>query len=320
MVDHKTFETPSSTSPALPERVAPPSSSTTTRQTVIVHSPSALQAQLIAARAAGTTIGFVPTMGALHAGHAALLNEARRRAEIVVLSIFVNPTQFNVADDLAKYPRTLDADVEIARDSGVDIVFAPAADEMYPPGFDTKLVAGRLGADLEGADRPGHFDGVVTVVNLLLSIVQPHFAVFGEKDYQQLQLVQRMTQDLRLPTTILAMPVIREADGVAMSSRNTRLSPTARLQAQGLSLGLAAASDALQHGERDARRLEALATAALLAAAPEAQLHYVAVRDAQHLLPVDHVDADARLLIAATIGGVRLIDNGALVAAASAQL
>ncbi|HEY1100047.1 MAG TPA: pantoate--beta-alanine ligase, partial [Myxococcota bacterium] len=238
------------------------------RTTTTVHSPSALQARMVAARAAGLTIGFVPTMGALHDGHAALLDEARRRADIVVLSIFVNPTQFTQPEDLAKYPRTLEADVDIARRSGVDIVFAPAADDMYPPGFDTKLVAGQLAKELEGADRPGHFDGVLVVVNLLFSIVQPHFAVFGEKDYQQLQIVKRMTQDLRLPVEIVPMPVIRELDGLAMSSRNTRLSAADRERARALSKALVAGQDAVQRGEHEARAIAAAARAALVSFAP----------------------------------------------------
>ena len=267
---------------------------------------------MLVARAAGLTIGFVPTMGALHDGHAALLDEARRRADIVVLSIFVNPAQFGQAEDLAKYPRSLEADTAIALRCGVDIVFAPSADQMYPAGFDTKLRAGHLATDLEGADRPGHFDGVVTVVALLFSIVQPHFAVFGEKDYQQLQLVKRMTQDLRLPLEIVPTPVIREPDGVAMSSRNTRLGPVDRERARGLSRGLVAGQDALQRGEHEARAIVAAARATLAAAAPGAVIHYVEVRDARHLLPVTHVESTARLLIAASIGGVRLIDNGPL--------
>ena len=267
---------------------------------------------MINARATGATIGFVPTMGALHDGHAALLDEARRRADIVVLSIFVNPTQFGHADDLAKYPRTLQADTAIAARSGADIVFAPAADEMYPVGFDTKLLAGQLANDLEGADRAGHFDGVLTVVNLLFSIVQPHFAVFGEKDYQQLLLVKRMTQDLRLPVEIVAMPVIRELDGVAMSSRNARLSSVDRERARALSRALVAGQDALQRGELEARAIAQAARSTLAATSPEAVIHYVEVRDARHLLPVARVEHTARLLIAATIGGVRLIDNGPL--------
>jgi pantoate--beta-alanine ligase len=282
------------------------------RTTTLVHAPASMQALMLAARAAGQTIGFVPTMGALHAGHAALLDEARRRADVVVLSVFVNPTQFGQAEDLAKYPRTLEADVEIARRCGVDIVFAPSADDMYPPGFDSKLVAGQLAKELEGADRAGHFDGVLTVVNLLFQIVQPHFAVFGEKDYQQLQVVRRMTQDLRLPVEIVPMPVIREVDGLAMSSRNVRLNAADRVAARALSKALVAGQDALQRGEREARVIQAAARAALVSHAPDATINYIEVRDARHLLPVARVETTARLLLAATIGGVRLIDNGPL--------
>jgi pantoate--beta-alanine ligase len=276
----------------------------------IVRTASEVQARMLAARAAGATIGFVPTMGALHDGHAALLDEARRRADIVVASIFVNPAQFGDPKDFAAYPHTLDSDAALCARCGVDYIFAPEPLEIYPPGFDTKVVAGALGNDLEGRDRPGHFDGVLTVVSVLLSIVQPHFAVFGEKDYQQLLLVRRLVKDLRLPIEIVPMPVIRDVDLVALSSRNARLSPAARDQAQALSRAIVAAQDALQRGETSAVVLIAAARAALMARGVEA--HYVEVRDARRFLPVLHVEREARVLIAATVGGVRLIDNGPL--------
>ena len=287
----------------LPTVVRPPS-------TTVVKTASEVQARMLAARAQGATIGFVPTMGALHSGHAALLDEARRRADVVVCSIFVNPAQFNNPDDLARYPRVLEADLELCRACGVDWVFAPDAGEVYPAGFDTRIVAGGMARELEGADRPGHFDGVLTVVNLLLSIVQPHFAVFGEKDYQQLQLVRRMVKDFRIPVEIVPMPVIRDIDLVALSSRNSRLSTAGRETARALSKALVAGQDALQRGERSARAIVDAATA-VLRGTPGVTPHYVEVRDAR-LQPVTVLEKEARLLIAASVEGVRLIDNGPL--------
>lgn len=279
--------------------------------TTVLSTASEVQSRMLAARAAGATIGFVPTMGALHSGHAALFDEARRRSDVVVVSIFINPKQFGDVSDLARYPRVLDADVDLCARCGVDYVFAPGVDEVYPPGFDTRVVAGTLANELEGKDRAGHFDGVLTVVTLLLSIVQPHSAIFGEKDYQQLLLVQRLVKDLRLPTEIVPMPIIREFDGVALSSRNARLSHDDRQRARCLSRALVAGQDALQRGEREARVIAAEARA-VLTATPGVELHYVEVRDARHVLPVARVERESRLLIAATIGGVRLIDNGPL--------
>lgn len=279
--------------------------------TTTLPTASEVQARMIAARARGATIGFVPTMGALHSGHAALIDEARRRADVVVVSIFVNPAQFNNPADLAGYPRVLEADLELCRRCGVDWVFAPDVSEIYPAGFDTRVLAGGLGKDLEGADRPGHFDGMLTVVNVLLSIVQPHFAVFGEKDYQQLQLVKKMVRDFRLPVEIVPMPVIRELDLLALSSRNSRLSPAGRATARALSQALVAGQDALQRGEREARAVVAAARE-VLGKTRGVTPHYVEVRDARHLLPVARIDREARLLIAASVEGVRLIDNGPL--------
>jgi pantoate--beta-alanine ligase len=287
----------------LPTVVRPPT-------TTAVTTASEIQARMLAARAQGATIGFVPTMGALHDGHAALLDEARRRADVVVCSIFVNPLQFERADDLNRYPRVLEADLELCRRCGVDWVFSPPAHEMYPPGFDTRIVAGALGRMLEGADRPGHFDGVLTVVNMLFSIVQPHFAVFGEKDYQQLLLVRRLIKDFRLPIELVPVPVMRALDLVALSSRNARLSTAGRVLARAIPRALVAGQDTLQRGERRAVAIAAAARA-VLEATPGLVTHYVEVRDAS-LQPVTSVETDGRLLLAAAVEGVRLIDNGPL--------
>ncbi len=281
----------------------------------VLTTASEVQHRMMAARAAGLTIGFVPTMGALHAGHAALIDEARRRADVVVVSIFVNPKQFGPSEDLTKYPRPLEADVALCDRCGVDVVFAPSVDEVYPAGFDTKMVAGAAAGDLEGGHRPGHFDGVLTVVALLFAVVQPHFAVFGEKDFQQLLLVRRMAKDLRLTTEIVAMPVIREVDGLAMSSRNVYLSQADRARAVAVSKGLVAGQDALQRGESSARKIEEAARAVVDDAVKghDAEaVAYVEVRDARTLQKLDLVTKEARLLLAVKLGGVRLIDNGPL--------
>lgn len=265
-------------------------------------------------RSQGGTVGFVPTMGALHEGHAALLREARLRADVVVCSIFVNPLQFNDAKDLTKYPRTFDDDLRTCADAGVDVVFAPTAAHMYPPGFETGVRAGSLGATLEGVSRPGHFDGMLTVVLKLFHVVEPHFAIFGEKDYQQLQLVKRMVSDLHLPIEIVPMPVIRDTDGLALSSRNARLNASQRKDATVLSRALQAAQDRAAEGERRARVIEKAAND-VLATVRSCSVDYATCVDPRSLSRLTTVDAPARFLIAARIGGakgVRLIDNGPL--------
>jgi pantoate--beta-alanine ligase len=269
-----------------------------------------MQAAAMSLRAQGKTIGFVPTMGALHDGHVALMREARQRADVVVTSIFVNPLQFGPSEDYARYPRDLDADRRLCAAAGVDVVFAPSASDMYPAGFDTKITAGGLGRLLEGAVRPGHFDGVLTVVAMLFHVVQPHFAVFGEKDFQQLALVKKLVRDLRMPIEIVPMPVIRDVDGLALSSRNAYLAPGERRGATVLSRALVATQDAAQSGERDGFRLTASARA-VLDLEPSFSTEYVALVDPTTLTAVDALgERPARLLIAGRLGKVRLIDNG----------
>ncbi|MFZ9887893.1 MAG: pantoate--beta-alanine ligase [Myxococcota bacterium] len=283
--------------------------------TRVIESTGLMQATSMAARLRGQTIGFVPTMGALHEGHMALVREARLRADVVVVSIFVNPLQFGQAADLEKYPRTLERDTELCRIAGVDYVFAPDAASMYPEGFDTTVTTGKLSLSLEGASRPGHFDGVATVCTKLFALVQPHFAVFGEKDYQQLQVIRRVVRDLSLPLEIVPMPVLRDVDGLALSSRNVRLTPAQRKEATCLYRGLMAAQDAVQLGER---KVKAIVRAAeeVLAAAEGFTTDYVAVVDPRTLEAMDMLGSGARCLLAGSFGHgpeqVRLIDNGPL--------
>jgi len=265
-----------------------------------------MQAACRLARANAETIALVPTMGALHEGPLSLLAEGRRRADLLVISIFVNPTQFGPHEDFASYPRDLEGDLEKA--SAADIAFAPSVGEMYPTGFQTLVEVPDLSRELEGAHRPTHFRGVTTVVAKLLNIVRPHVAVFGEKDYQQLQVVRRMVQDLNFDTEILGMPIVRDSDGMALSSRNAYLSPRERAQATSLSRALFRAETMFRKGER---RVEALAAemTAIISREPDARVDYVEVRRADDLAPLSEVTAPAVCLLAVRVGRTRLIDN-----------
>jgi pantoate--beta-alanine ligase len=279
----------------------------------------ALQARADTERAAGRRIALVPTMGALHAGHASLFKIARERADRVWVSIFVNPTQFDDPRDLAAYPRTLESDLALCRDAGVDLAFTPDAAEMYPEGAQTSVVVGALAEPLCGASRPGHFRGVATVVTKLLVAAKPHVAVFGEKDYQQLAVIRQLVRDLRLDVEIVGAPTLREPDGLALSSRNRHLDADARRQAVALVRALDAAESAVAAGERDAARVQALVLAEL-AAAPRAQVDYAELRDPTTLAPAPAQLAGPALLALAVFmrpasdGGrtVRLIDNRVL--------
>lgn len=253
-------------------------------------------------------MGFVPTMGALHPGHLALVREAAARAPFVVVSIFVNPTQFGPGEDFARYPRDLDADLRELGPAGVCLVFAPAPDEMYPPGEETRVRVGALGEPLCGPFRPGHFEGVATVVAKLFCLVGACDAVFGRKDYQQLLVVRRVARDLLLPVRVVDHPTVREPDGLAMSSRNAYLSPDERTRALALASGLGAAVRAFGAGERGARALERLAREPVERAATS--VDYVEIRDAETLAPLPGVvSARALLAVACRVGTTRLIDN-----------
>lgn len=275
-----------------------------------IRTISELRAALAEALAGGAaSVGFVPTMGALHEGHVSLLRAARRESDVVVLSIFVNPTQFTEAADLDAYPRTEDADEALAAAAGVDIIFAPEAAELYPPGFATTVsVAGPLTATLEGEGRgSAHFDGMATVVSKLLLAVQADTAYFGQKDAQQLLVVQRMVADLGIPTRIVACPTARAGDGLALSSRNVRLSAAERERARAIPRALEAVTDGVARGERRVATLRAAAGEILAAAqiAPE----YLAFVIPESLTPVDLVSEPVLCAIAARVGAVRLIDN-----------
>ena len=259
-------------------------------------------------RRAGQRVGFVPTMGALHEGHARLIETARQRGDHVVVSIFVNPLQFDRKDDLERYPRTLDADLRICNDLGVELVFAPTAGEMYPAEPVCTVTVKRLTDRLCGQFRPGHFDGVATVVTKLFDIVQPDVAYFGEKDAQQLAVIRRMVADLNIPVDIAGVPTVREADGLALSSRNARLSREERSKAIALYRALREAERAIAGGERDARAVERLAAAVI---PPDAslRLEYLEVVDPVELQRVDRIGGTVLVAGALWVGNTRLIDN-----------
>jgi pantoate--beta-alanine ligase len=265
-----------------------------------------LRAWLGNARAEGRTVGLVPTMGAFHAGHHSLMRTARAEQDAVVVSLFVNPAQFNDAGDLAAYPRSEDDDAAEASDLGVDVLFAPPVSEVYPDGFSTTVLVRGLSEVFEGAERgPGHFAGVCTVVNKLLNIVGPDVAYFGQKDAQQVAVVKRMVRDLDMPVRIEVLPTVREPDGLALSSRNVRLSPGDRDRALGLSRALRAAAEAVAAGERDSERVRAHALAEL----GDVDAEYLAIVDPLTFDPLQAVDGAALIAIAAEVGPVRLIDN-----------
>jgi pantoate--beta-alanine ligase len=266
-----------------------------------------LAKQNTAAKGGDAHVVLVPTMGALHDGHRALVRRAVALGDIVVVSIFVNPLQFGANEDLDTYPRTLDADVAVLAEEGAAFVFAPHAHEMYPDGASsTRVTAGAVGGLYEGAARPGHFDGMLTVVTKLLHIVEPDVVVFGQKDAQQAFLVQRMIADLNLRTTIDVVPTVREDSGLALSSRNRNLDDSARAAAGSLSVGLTRAAAAAPGGVPAA----IVAAHAVIGAQPLVKLDYLVVVDPQTFLPVgDDYHGPARMLVAAVVGNTRLIDN-----------
>jgi pantoate--beta-alanine ligase len=273
-----------------------------------IRTVAELRAELLEPRRAGRRIGLVPTMGSFHEGHLSLMRRARQDCDVVVVSLFVNPTQFNDATDLAAYPRDPERDAGLAADIGVDYLFAPAVEDVYPPGFATTVSVAGLTETLEGAHRGrAHFDGVATVVTKLFNMVGPDIAYFGQKDAQQALVIRRFVRDLDIPVAIEVCPTVREADGLAMSSRNVHLSPADRARAAALHRALSAARDAVIAGERDpsAARERALAELTSDGIEPE----YVELVSADGLAPIERIDGDVLAVLAAPLGGTRLIDN-----------
>ena len=277
----------------------------------IIRDPKAMRARVEDLRRDGRKIAVVPTMGALHEGHLTLLRAARERADIVLLTIFVNPTQFGPNEDLSRYPRDEAGDIAKAKTCGIDLAFCPEATAMYPAGAQTFVEVRELQKPLCGASRPGHFAGVATIVTKLFHITNPHVAVFGEKDYQQLAILRRMARDLDFGIEIVGVPIVREPDGLALSSRNAYLSAEQRAAALALSKGLAAAQAAFTAGERDANRLVAAARAQL-DAEKLVRIDYLELRDADELSEIAKVEKRAVMAVAAFVGTTRLIDNRVL--------
>jgi len=278
-----------------------------------IISTTAMRAWADQARVAGRRIGFVPTMGYLHDGHLSLVAEARRHADACVASIFVNPIQFGANEDLSQYPSNLERDRAALAAAGVEALYLPTAAAMYPPGFQTEVSVARVTAGLCGRSRPGHFRGVTTVVAKLFNAVRPHVAVFGEKDFQQLAAIRRMVSDLDFGVEVVGMPIVREPDGVALSSRNAYLSAPERLAARCLSRALAAARAVVSAGVRQASAVLASAEA-VLCAEPLARVDYAELVDLDSLEPVAQLDSSALLALSVFIGRTRLIDNAVLAA------
>jgi len=274
----------------------------------VLREPGEIAAWAEAARRQGDRVGLVPTMGFLHRGHLSLMEAARARADRTVVSIFVNPTQFGPTEDLARYPRDLEGDLAKCAGVGVDAVFAPSPTGMYPPGHQTFVEVTGLSQGLCGARRPGHFRGVATVVTQLFALIRPAVALFGEKDWQQLQVIRRLAIDLHLGVEVVGMPIVREADGLALSSRNAYLSPAERQRALALSRGLSSARAVWASGVREVEPLCAAVRAELRAA--EVREDYVELVEPTTLIPLPAAEqADARLLVAGFVGNTRLIDN-----------
>jgi pantoate--beta-alanine ligase len=260
------------------------------------------------ARRAGQTIAFVPTMGFFHEGHLSLMREGRRRGDLLIVSLFVNPTQFGPHEDFKNYPRDFERDSTMAGEVGTDVLFAPEASEMYRPDHQTVVRVEKVTQNLCGRARPTHFQGVTTVVLMLFEIVMPHMAIFGEKDYQQLVTVQQMVRDLQLSIEVMGMPTVREADGLAMSSRNTYLLPEERKAALSLYRSLQKAKQLLQNGERKADRI-LQEVKGILQSDPLVRIDYAQICDARTLQDVDRVEGDVVVALAAYLGKTRLIDN-----------
>jgi len=274
----------------------------------IVADPRDMQSLSRAWRKVGVQIAFVPTMGFFHEGHLSLMRYGREMGDRLVVSLFVNPTQFGPAEDLDRYPRDLERDAALAREVGTDVLYTPTADTMYPTGYQTFVTVEGLSQGLCGASRPGHFRGVTTVVLKLFNQVLPHLAIFGEKDYQQLAVIKRMVADLDVPVEVMGRPIVREADGLALSSRNTYLSPEQRQAALVLHKALTTARELAAKGETDAGKI--LSTVQnMITSTPHTRLDYATLVDPETLEEVQTIRGAARLALAARVGTTRLIDN-----------
>jgi pantoate--beta-alanine ligase len=275
---------------------------------IVASTIAETRAAIEKARSEGARVAFVPTMGALHAGHISLVERARKEADFCVMSIFVNPLQFSPTEDLSRYPRPVEQDEQMATDSGVDLLFRPGVEEMYPPGRTITVTAGELGSDWEGKSRPGHFDGVLTVVAKLFNIVQPDVTVFGRKDLQQAALIQALVRDLDMPIEVIVAPIVREADGLALSSRNRYLSPEDRQRALVLSRSLTAAKDLFRQGERSVIALETAANR-IMQSETSVRPDYLGVIDPRTFMRPETASGEDAVIVAARVGNTRLIDN-----------
>ena len=260
-------------------------------------------------RRAGKRIGFVPTMGALHAGHLSLAHTLKEHCDLRVCSVFVNPTQFNDPKDYQAYLINIDRDAELLEKEGVDLLFAPSAAEIYAAGYQTTVSVNEISKPFEGALRAGHFTGVASVVTILFNAVQPDVAIFGEKDFQQLSLIERMVGDLKMDIEIVRGALVRDSDGLALSSRNARLSPEGRRQALAISRGLFAAQQSFSAGERCARTLEGIVTNEIINSMPNPEIDYVSLVNELSLEPLETVNGRCRILVVARVEGIRLLDN-----------
>jgi pantoate--beta-alanine ligase len=274
----------------------------------VIETIDAMQKQCEALRVSGKTIALVPTMGFFHEGHLELMRVGRRLADVLAISIFVNPTQFGPSEDFQAYPRDMEGDLAGAKEVGVDLVFAPSVEDMYPDGHQTKIAVERVTKHLCGLSRPGHFDGVTTVVAKLFNIAKPHLAIFGEKDYQQLTAVKRMVKDLDMDTQIIGVPTVREPDGLAMSSRNNYLNPEERESALCLKKSLDLAREMFSQGKKDVQKMRE-AVEKLILTHPFTEIDYINICDPMSLEDVDQIEGKALLALAVKVGKARLIDN-----------
>jgi pantoate--beta-alanine ligase len=273
----------------------------------LISSGRELRQRLAQARAAGRSIGLVPTMGALHAGHASLVEASRRQCGLTVATVFVNPTQFGPGEDFSRYPRTLEADMELLERNGAELVFVPAAQEIYPPGDESRVDVGSVARPLDGEFRPGHFAGVATVVLKLFLLMQPDVAFFGRKDYQQSLVIRRLVKDFLLPIEIRVCPTIRDSDGLALSSRNRYLSADQRPQALALSRSLRLAGELVRQKKLEPRAIEERMKSELAAAG--LVIDYAVLADPETLAPIDRLGQPLVALVAARLGTTRLVDN-----------